>query len=216
MFYGVQGIEDLFGAARAGGFDWYYADNAYFDCARGTHFRVAKNALQLGGTVAPDWKRCAALGLEEQPWQRDGRHIVVVMQSAHFMREVAQWPGGADGWQRLVLQTLKKHTDRPIVVRHWERDKARRASSLHQELKGAWAVVTHMSAAANEAVLAGIPVFCTGRCAALPMGLSDLTQIEHPRRPDGRQEWAAMLAARQWTLEEIERGEAWRAITASG
>lgn len=211
MFYGVVGIEPLWRAASARG-EFYYADNSYLDSGRGKFFRVEKNELQASGKVAPDYGRLKALGVEIKPWTRAGRHIVVVMQSPHFMREVAQYPGGSEGWQADTLWALRKHTDRLIVVRHWNRDKAERARSLQQDLQDAWALVTHASAAANEAVVSGVPVFVTGPCAALPMGLSQLEQIENPRRPDGREEWAAGLAARQWTLDEMRSGMAWRTL----
>jgi hypothetical protein len=214
-FYGAVGIEHLLRAAQARG-GWYYSDNAWFDAARGTHYRIARDALQDLAPAPPDWERWRALGVEIAPWRRDGRHVLVVLQSGYFLREVAGWPGGIDGWQDAVLRKIAAHTDRPIVVRHWQRDKAERAKSLAAELKGCWALVTHMSAAANEALLAGVPVFVTGPCAALRMGLSQLEQIETPRRPDGRAEWAAGLAARQWTVEEIAAGMAWRALHGLG
>jgi hypothetical protein len=206
-FFGVVGIEGVWQEARSRG-EYLYLDNAFLDSCRGTHFRVGVNALQ---TVAkqPNWDRRAQLKLGIEPWRRDGRHIVVAAQSAHFMEHVAGWPGGVTAWQLHVLESLNQHTDRPIIVRHWSRDKGERAKTLRQDLDGAWALVTHMSAAATEAVLAGIPVFTTGACAAREMGLSELEKIENPRRPDGRQEWAARLAASQWTLEELAAGD-WR------
>lgn len=210
-FYGVVGLENLWRAVRARG-DFVYLDNAFFDRARGTHFRATRDALQPTVIGRADWHRLTALGLDFKDWCRDGRHIVVCMQSEHFMTNVAEWP--APEWLQFVERTLKAHTDRPIVIRDWGRDKGERARSLHRDLDGAWALVTHMSAAANEAVLAGVPVFVTGDCAALPMGLSQLESIESPRRPDGRQEWAAGLAAAQWTLEEMREGAAWRSLNA--
>lgn len=212
-FYGVVGLEEIFAAARCRSEGWYYLDNAYFDVARGTHFRVGVRALQATGAEAPDWKRWQSLHIEVQPWQRSGRHIVVAMQSEHFLRHVAGIAGGAAQWQREVTTELRRHTERPIVVRHWVRDKAERARTLAQDLKDAWALVTHTSAAANEALLAGIPVFVTGPAASLPMGLSQLSEIETPRRCDGREAWAAALAGRQWTIEELREGVAWRTLT---
>lgn len=208
-FYGTVGLEPLFRQAQGAG-DWYYLDNAYFDRARGTHFRAGKNALQ--GRGKPDWLKFGALKLGVQPWTRSGRHVLVIEQSDYFMREVARWPGGLQTWRQMVLETLGRSTDRMVVVRHWQRDKAERARTLHEELKGAWALVTHASAAANEALVAGVPVFLTGPGAAMVMGSSELENIERPRRPDGRMEYCATLAGAQWTVEEIENGDAWRAL----
>lgn len=213
-FYGVVGIEECFRLAQQSGRDWYYIDNSFVDSARGKQYRVGRNELQPARLLRPDYDRLTALELKIEPWRRDGRHIVVVMQSEDFMTGVVRWSGGVVGWQQHVLEALNAHTDRLIVLRHWSRDKLERARSLKQDLEGAWALITHMSAAANEAVLAGVPVFVTGQCAALPMGLSDLSAIERPRRPDGRHEWAAGLAGAQWTLDEFKSGIAWRALHA--
>lgn len=215
-FYGVvEATLPLWQQACAEGRDWYYLDNAYFDVTRGRHFRVTKGRLQARGDERPDWTRLAALALGVQPWRKGGKHIVVCPQSAWFM-QLCSWAGGAEGWLHQVLTELKAHTDRPIIVRHWKRDKAAAAADLAEDLKGAWALVTHMSAAANEALVAGVPVFTTGKCAATWLGSSELFNIEKPRRPDGRMAWAAALAGQQWTLDELRDGTAWKVLHGLG
>ena len=89
----------------------------------------------------------------------------------------------ANIWLRDTLAILKEHTDRPIRCRvkmSYKEAVARGGVPLSEDLKGAWALVTHSSNAAVEALLAGVPTFCTDPCAAWRMGLSDLTQIETP------------------------------------
>lgn len=214
-FYGV--VKDTLPLWRQCGAekrDWYYLDNAYFDSGRGTFFRVTRNALQASGAETPDWKRYAQQGPLIEPWQKRGRHIVVCPQSDWFLRAVCGIPGGVDGWLQSVLQQLNRHTDRPVVVRHIGNNKIAAAAGLFDDLRGAWALVTHMSAAANMALAAGVPVFTTGTCAATRMGLAELERIEQPRRPDGRAAWAAALAGRQWTEDELRDGTAWKALHA--
>lgn len=211
-FWGVKGVEPIFYSRLAHG-GWIYGDNSYFDVTRGTHFRFARERLQATGAEQPDWKRFSELRLGIQPWRTSGRHVLVVVQSDYFMRYVARWPGGAAGWQEHVLRTLKAHTDRPIVVRHWVADKKERARTLKQDMKGAWVVVGHSTAAANEALIAGIPVIVTGDCAARVMGSDDLSTVESPETPLDRYDWAAALAGQQWTIEELRDGTAWRALT---
>lgn len=206
-FYGVVGIEHLLHLAIAEGRDWYYGDNAFFDVGRGKFFRFARRTLQPAWMLNPDYIRLQDLGAKVRPWRRDGRRIVVVEQSEHFLKLV-----GANRWLERVLADLAKVTDRPIKVRRWSRDKIGAAKSLQLDLHGAWALVTHMSAAANEALLAGVPVFVSGLCAATPMASGELKNIENPRYPEGREDWAAGLAAEQWTLEEIRNGMAWRRL----
>lgn len=209
-FYGVVGIEALWRKARAGSF--YYLDNSYFDNTRWRHFRVGVNALQASGTERPDWSRYMRLGVLVEPWRRGGRHVVVVEQSEHFMREVAEWP--IEAWRAHVRREIAANTDRPVVVRPWSRDKAGRMKTLHEDLKDAWVLVTHSSSAANEAVLAGVPVICTGPCAARVMGTDDFTKIESPHRALNRIDWAAALAGQQWTIDELRDGTAWKHLAA--
>ncbi len=205
-FYGVVGIERLFTEARRSGRPYFYGDNAFFDACRGTHYRFTRGGFQPYEVGPPDWSRFEALKIKPRPWRPGGGHIVVVEQSEHFL-----WLSGAGvGWLESTVGELSKHTDRELRVRRWTRDKAKAVSTLHADLAGAWALVTHMSSAAVEAVLQGVPVFVTGLCAATPMASGALSDIETPKTPDGRRRWTAWLAGRQWTLDEMRSGMAWR------
>lgn len=207
-FYGVRaGFVHLVDQARADGRDWYLIDNSYFDCARERQYRITRNALQCDGLQAC-WSgegtaRLRALGVTVQPWRAGGAHIVVCPQSDEYMALVG-WHGN---WLTGVTATLRQHTARELRVR-----RKKDARSLAEDLRGAWALVTHSSSAAVEALLAGVPVFCTGRCAARWMGTGDLSLIETPPMPDRREEWAAVLAENQWSEAEMRDGTAWRAL----
>jgi hypothetical protein len=213
-FFGVVGIEHLFLSAQEQAPNFYYGDNAYFDGLRGHYFRFTRNAFQVSMMTTPRADALARLRMMKgslltlNQWRKGGEHVVVVEQSPHFL-QLSNAPGGAR-WLELTLGELAQHTDRKIIVRRWSRDKARAADSLHADLRGAHALVTHMSAAANEALLAGIPVFVTGDCAAKPLASGALTGIEYPSYADGRLEWAANLSSNQWTLEELRHGLAWK------
>jgi hypothetical protein len=225
FFYGVvDATARIFETVRNEGRDWYYADNAYFDRGRQSYFRVTKNAFQLSKVVPGDYKRLDRAGVKIKPWRETGEHIVVCEQSAAFMRLC----GYKGDWTSDVIAQLKQVTSRPLRVRTWNRDKGKMLATLKrdligvraapateflpavEEVPGAWALVTHMSAAANEALLAGVPVFVTGPCAALPMSNTDWRHIDNPVLYDGREEWAAGLVANQWTLDEMKSGKCWR------
>lgn len=186
--------------------DFYYSDNSYFDKTRGSHFRVTKGRLQHEGYGMSDGKRFASLGIEIKPWRTAGDHIVVCPQSDDFMRRIVGYNGD---WLTDITQALMLRTERPLKVRHWNRDKAAAAATLHEDLRNAWALVTWSSAAAIEAILAGIPAVVSGQCAAKPASIrmDDIDTAD----PAGieRHEWAAVLADNQWTLDEIRRGVAW-------
>ncbi|HSW83548.1 MAG TPA: hypothetical protein VLH12_08740 [Usitatibacter sp.] len=211
-FYGVRPEWlHLWEQAKAEGRDWYYIDNAYFDCVRERYFRITRNALQCDGLQAC-WSgdgaaRFADLGITIGDWRRDGAHVLVCPQTDDFMRTM----GGGDDWLGSTLATLRMHTDRELRVRRKGEKRP-----LAEDLRGAWALVTHMSCAAVEALVAGVPVFCTGRCAGRWMGTSDLSLIEEPLYPERRRKWAETLAENQFNISEIESGYAWRALTGAG
>lgn len=205
-FYGVRPAWlHLWQQAMAEKRDWWYIDNAYFDAGREHYFRVTRNALQHPGRGKSSGERLADLGITVRPWRLAGEHIVVCVQSDEFLRVVAGVDGGAAGWLAKTLGTLSKVTQRDIVVRE-KRD----TQPLAADLEGAHAVVTYSSAAANEALIAGIPV-SVGVGAALDFS-TPLHEIENPRRPDGREQWAAVLADQQWSIDEMAEGVAWRAV----
>ena len=207
FFYGVvDATARIFNTVRDEGRDWYYADNAYFDRGRQAYFRVAKNAFQLSKIVPGDYKRLDRAGVKIKPWRTTGEHVVVCEQSAAFMRLC----GYEGDWTSEVLAQLKQVTSRPVRLRAWNRDKGKMMATLKADLVGAWALVTHMSASANEALLAGVPVFVTGPCAALPMSNTTWQHIDNPVLYEGREEWAAGLVANQWTLDEMKSGKCWR------
>lgn len=200
--FGSPALWSVLQEAQTSGHDWFYGDHAYF--GRFQFYRVTRNAWQHDGSGDAGPERFRLFGIEITPWQRDGRHVLVCPPDGPFAKLMGF---DADAWLADVLAQLGMHTERPVTVRR--RDAS---TPLAEALRDCWALVTYMSNAAVEAVLAGVPVFCLGPCAARTMGLSDLSLIESPIRPDGREQWAWNLASNQWTLSEIASGECWRAI----
>lgn len=212
FFYGVvEATLPLWNKARAEGRDVYYCDNAYFDRGRQAYFRVTKNAFQVDTLQIPDYRRLDSIGVKVTSWSKAGKHVIVCEQSDAFMRLC----GYGSGWLEHTIAELKQYTSRPLKIRRWHPNKGKQSKTLKEDLIGAWALVTHMSASANEAVVSGVPVFLTGRCAASPMGMDTLKWIEVPAYPLNVRDWAAGLVARQWTIEELKNGTAWEALNAT-
>ncbi len=69
--------------------------------------------------------------------------------------------------------------------------------------------MTHHSNVAVEAIMNGIPAICPIGVASVMAG-HDLSQIEAPPMPEGREQWAADIAYCQWSLAEMQSGAAWR------
>lgn len=189
--------------------DYYYSDNSYWDPCRQKFFRVTKNRLQHSGIGQSDGKRWRRLGLEIAPWRSGGTHILICPQSAAFMEHVI---GANRDWVMRTVDTIRAISDRPIRIRSWNANKGEIGKTLGDDLADAHVLVTWSSAAAVNAVLAGVPVVCLGQCAAEPMS-TPLLGIETPQRPDGREEWAAVLADNEFTMDELRNGTAWRHLT---
>lgn len=182
------------------GHDFYYGDHAYF--GRGVFFRVTKNAFQHDGRGEPDFDRLRMFHESAKPWRKDGRHILICTQTEDYYERF-----GIGNWLDDTLKRLKLYTDRPIVVR----EKTTKRPFM-QDLQGAHCLVCCTSNTAVEALMEGLPVITTGACAASRMGLSDPALVEYPFLPDDRMEWAAALAANQWTFAEMAAGLCWEKI----
>lgn len=184
-----------FSKAAVSGQPWYYVDNAFFDTARGKYFRVARNRVQHNGVGVSDGKRFAALGLEVQPWQhRPQGTTLLVEQSDSFMTCVAKEPR----WLNDTLRGLAPPL--PVAMRRWTRNKLEAGTTLQMDLEKARLVITHSSAAAIEALLAGVRVHVSPMSAAF--GIVG-------RQQELRHGLFNVLADQQFTLDELRSGVAW-------
>ena len=73
---------------------------------------------------------------------------------------------------------------------------------IDEAIQDAWCVVTHVSAAALDALRLGVPVITTGECAATPLATA-LSEINNPRLSEGREMLFSLLANCQFTPEEM-------------
>lgn len=208
MYGCLRGLKPTLDQARAEGRTWYYADNGYFRPGKAGYFRITRDALQhdgAGNALPERWER---LGLEIKPWRKDGSHVLVCPPDEIYGQ---LWGLDHRKWLQDVLTTLYSSTNRKVVVR--DRSKARSATEpFAAALRGAWALVTCASNAAVEALLAGVPVFCTRPCAAYKMGKADVAEIEDPAMLADRERWARVLAANQWSVAEMRDGTCWREL----
>lgn len=194
--------EQIIPAALRAGRPFYQIDNGFYRSARGSpvgYYRfmyrrpgpvfIADPAVRASRRIAPDYK----------PWRKTGSHIVLAEPGPDFGR-----PFGFNclNWHQAVYYRLKQITDRKIIVRS-----RTTTSPLAADLKDAWALVTHSSNVAVDAVLAGIPVFVEHTSAAAPVGNELYTDIETPRMPE-RELWWRSLMCQQFTLTELAKGVA--------
>ena len=209
-FYGVPAdLQRIYKQACGEGREYYFIDNAYFGAPE--YFRITRGAEQHDGQGKAGPARWNRLGLPLRPWRRDGDDILIALQTPEFFALRGE---NRDVWLAGVRHELRAHSPRRVVVR----DKPRPSDpeGFQRALDGAWALVTRSSNAAVQAIVRGIPAFVTHPCAARAMANRDLSRIETPVLPDGREQWAWNLAANQWTEAEMRDGTAWRDLHGAG
>ena len=199
--------------------DFYYMDSGYLGNYKSPinpngwkwFHRIVKNDLQHNTIVDRPSDRWEALRYKIPSWKKSGRNILVVMPS----EKPAKFYGiDMNAWRKQVISTLKKHTDRPIIVREKASRPERIVKTIYEELDNAYAVVTLQSIAATEAVLYGVPAFGLAPNASSPVALDDITKIETPYYPDSDliHKWACHLAYGQFHIDELKNGTATRIL----
>lgn len=129
-------------------------------------------------------------------------HVLIGMPGEEFGRA-----HGLDmrPWMNTIVERVKARTTRPIRVRD-----RMATNSLKDDLRNCWALVTHSSNVAVDAILAGVPVFVEPTNMAAPVGNLSLATLDLPLFPsdDMCGVWWASLMCQQFTHKEMERGVA--------
>lgn len=206
VMYGWKRHQQLQRYAR-----FVYADLGYWQ--RDNYYRLA-----VGGW-GPERYVCAglpasrleALGLQLKPWREQGNEIIVAGATAKAAGEHGL---GYMEWERRAVARLRE-CGRKVVYRPKPNDRLAQPIAgagydtrpISEALANAWALVTHHSNSAVDALLAGIPVHCEiGAAAAMSVPLD---QIGEAPLVEGREQFLADVAWLQWTLDEMRSGEAW-------
>jgi hypothetical protein len=210
---------------RKKGDDYYFIETGYlgnYRCpnnrtGKKIYHRIVKNAMQHDTIMdVPDdrWNQLVNFNptLAYNGWRNTGSKILIVLSTN---KPFEYFGGSRDSWLKTVLATLKKHTDREIVIREKASRGERTNDTIYDALDNdVYALVTYNSIAAVEAIQSGIPAFALAPTAADPVGNKDLTQIENPNRPDEElvQRWLHNIAYSQFSLDEIITGSAWKMV----
>ena len=201
--------------------DFYYMDSGYFGNRpsaanpNGWKYwhRIVPNNLQHDTVIDRPADRWERLNIRMRPRQQHSRNILIV---APDEKPCTFYGITLDQWLSSTIETIKKHTDRPIVTRQRPASRTDRKTQRAEDwLADVHAVVTFNSSAATESILAGVPVFVTAPCnAARPVSNLDLTKIETPWFPtdDERHAWACHLAYGQFHTTELRDGTATRIL----
>ena len=170
--------------------------------------RIVPNNLQHDSVLKRPSDRWNRLGLEVAN-RRHGSKILIV---APDDKPCKFYNIELDTWLSKTVDTIKQHTDRPIIIRERNPSRTdRKINRVEKSLDDVHTVVTFNSIAGTEAVLAGVPVFALAPSnAARPVSNTDLSQIDKPWFPDKDQvlAWAYHLAYGQFHIDEFKNGSA--------
>ena len=121
-------------------------------------------------------------------------------------------------WDMALIHEVKKHTKREIVYYPKASDRTARSvpgttfytpgKMLEDDpiWKDVWAVVTHHSNNAVEALRLGIPSFVWDGAASVLCG-NDLSLIDNPPFPEDVPQFLNRVAYCQWSIAEMSNGE---------
>lgn len=201
-------IFKVFTETKAAGRNFFYGDKAYF--GRGKYFRITKNAEQHDCSGAATPNRFEATGFKIKPWKTIRNDFILLCpQSDLFFSLRGMNP---KAWVQDTILELRKYTDRKIIV-HYKSGGVRAEDHFQPMLRTAYAVVVYSSMAGAQACLSGVPCFALDKnCASAKFGLTDLSKINSPFKPDNREQLAWNLADNQWTLDEMKKGIAWERL----
>ncbi len=190
--------------------NFYYMDHGYFNQSVRIFENSRTNVLNLDGYFRivynnfihngegqyPD-DRLKKLNLKFLKHNKSGRYIIL-SEPSEVMKKIYN----QKNWVNNTKKILKNFSDRELVV-HNKFSK----NSLDDLLKNAWAFVSLQSTAGFKAMIEGIPAYFT------EPSLENINSIREIENPKINYEIFNNLAYGQWTLKEIESGEAWEVIS---
>lgn len=196
---------------------FFYIDNGYFSSrwhlsTDSAFFRITENAMQHDGVSGPfDESRFQKLGIEILEWRkrRTDTSILIALQSdwwyrLHGMEKGSFIEMAARKMMDVCPGRIIRIRDKPVTRQQLAETDRIDWDSLH-------VVASHSSATCFEAILYGIPGCCFHRSAS--WALIDPAAYDFASAPEiptkDRLRWASVLASNQWTIDEIQRGDAW-------
>ena len=201
---------------------YYYIDTGYIGNMqkRKDWHRVVPNGMQhssINWEMPSDrFERIARTKeyLNFPSWKKDGKAILLVTPSE---KPCSFYGINRDEFVNNTIAELKKHTDRPIIIRDKviRRERVGNGSIYNQlDEDDIFAVVTYNSIAATEAIGYGIPCFTLAPNAADYFCEKDLSKIETPKYEDATkiQKWQHYLAYCQYLPTEMADGTAMQLI----
>ena len=190
--------------------NFYYMDHGYFNQSKRTfennrtnvlsldgYFRIVHNNLVHNGEGNFPDDRLKKLNLNFLDQSNSG-DVIILSEPSEAMKKIYN----AYSWVNETKDIIKKFSDRRVIVHNKFSKKP-----LDELLKNAWSFVSLQSTAGFKAMVNGIPAYFT------EPSLKNINRIEEIESPSINYKIFNNLAYGQWTLNEIESGEAWENIS---
>lgn len=177
--------------------------------------------------------------LEIKEWKSQGDYILIMAQIEYDSALIEMYDQGYKSffeYLKSVIKEIKKHTDRPILVRPHPKDNVKDFSflenllnveisqnfsitdeftknggaGLQKDFDRAYCVVTFNSNSSVEAVCNGLPVFSLDKTSpTYEISHTRLSDIENIKYDIDIKEWCNKIAYTVWNEEEITNGTMW-------
>jgi len=203
---------------KKSGRTFYYIDTGYVGnlIKKKLWHRVVKNDVQHSNifNVPEDrWLKIKAKSpeLEFVEWRKNHKGKILLVTPSE--KPCKYYQIDRDRWVKDTIETLKRYTDREIIIR----DKGARHERVgtgsvpwYLIKEKIYATVTYQSIAAIESVCVGVPAFTMQKTAADSVTSQDLSKIESPYYPAKEQveKWQHWLAYCQYHIKELGSGQA--------
>ena len=162
-----------------------------------------------------------------RPWRTTGNHILILCQRPKGFNMFLD----QDAWLEKTVHKIRKHTQRPIMIRMHPGDGTRfkqiekiqkrygtsvvisEHANIRDALVNCWCTVGINSTPNVVAAIEGVPGYVedSRRSWAADVTFTDLAQIENPALPD-RTDWTHKIANIHWSNQEVVSGQLWSAI----
>ena len=190
--------------------NFYYMDHGYFNQSKRSFENKRTNIIDLDGYFRIVYNNFIHNGMGDYPndrlkkldlkflKQKNTGNYIILSEPSEVMKKVYNVPY----WTNDTIKLIKKYTDRKVVI-HNKFSK----QPLKELLINAWAFISLQSTAGFMAMLNGVPSYFTDK------NLNYISKLEDIEKPIINYKIFNNLAYGQWTLREIESGEAWEHIS---
>jgi len=167
-------------------------------------------------------------GVDLKPWRTEGNHILILCQRPKGWNMLGN---DQDQWLDKMISKIRKHSQRPIVVRMHPGDGTRfkqiekiqkrygkavsisEKENIRDELINCWCAIGFNSTPNVVSAISGVPVYLEDpkHSWAADIAFTDLSLVENPPLLD-RSQWIKKIANIHWSNDEVVQGKLWQAI----